>query len=297
MSFAPLASLTPLMSRFSIEIIAEPSYSFVYDDADKCGKCGQTSFCKLHQYFPHIKMYASCTQPTLQQSQASTRYRRTMSKIVHSLCEQHTVLNNEMKEDVENDCCRLAELCHIIAEGVADPTLAKSLFAKVATMSRDQLLETYGLFDPNFGTSMFAHEKILWTGLMSRVLALDEMIKRAALLESNDESIVQHEQLKQLENLKQLQQQCYMLACVIEFHLMVWMIKTNADSKNSTHALSIDGDCACGSCNGTAMSHAYDALPLAWSSDMAAVKACEDVQSFIAQSFTVQPRANQSDPL
>jgi len=199
----------------------------------------------------------------------------------------------KLQKNVAEKCCRLVELCSIQTEVIADPATANSLFVKVAMMSRDQLLKTYGLFDPNFGTSMFAHEKILWQGLMSRVLALDKMIDSMTLFESDGESIVQH---KQHVHLKQLRQQCHMLACVIEFHLTAWMIEKDASSKNGTPVESIDVYCACGSCNGTVKSHAYDALIPAWS-HMTAVKVCEDIQLFIEQSFTTQPCASQSTPL
>jgi len=195
--------------------------------------------------------------PQVLPNHAVIHFESTIATIIHD-CDSQVLLNQEMREIVRSNCGRLRDVCAEIATEIANPENADPLFREIATMSRDQLFMKYGFFDTQMDDChMYRSERRLWTYLMAHVHALN------AVIDSGKHNEIQTKRLRALLH------RCKMLILVIEYHLLVHVIASDAFTHDE-YAESINGSCACeGKICNTAEWRADNILIPSWKNDTA----------------------------
>jgi len=153
---------------------------------------------------------------------AHRRYEKTLTDIMHSLCEQRRPLNLKNHKEIQNKCIDLASLSEGIAADAVD-LHDDPFFVEIANASRDQLFEKYGLFDLYFEKPSIRYEKIFWACLSINSVMMSKMIDREKEFGT-----------PLITKLKQLLRRCKAFAQVMRYHIIAWMITRDA--------VSIDGD-------------------------------------------------------
>jgi len=186
----------------------------------------------LRDYFAGIRMRVVVDGKNYRYDALIWR-RTTLAGIIHK-CASRVPPNWEMRGVVLFNCELLGIVCDAITTEIANPE-ADPLFLKIAKMSCDELFKQYGLFDPHESDCrhLYKREKQLWTHLVARVHALNEVINSRKLDETD------------IKRLRALSHRCTMVALVIEYHLLVYVIDYDAFTHDDPYPERIDGACAC----------------------------------------------------